>query len=33
MLAVPWAATAGVLVRSPESDSMGSSGISPVTVS
>ena len=33
MLALPWAATAGVLVRSPSSDSIGSSLISPCTVS
>ena len=33
MLAVPWAPTAGVLVRSPSRDSIGSSLISPCTVS
>ena len=33
MFALPWAATAGVLVKSPDSDSMGSSGSRPATVS
>ena len=33
MLAVPWAPTAGLVVRSPSRDSIGSSLISPCTAS